>query len=63
MIYSVDLGSAEQQDLIVKAVSIVDGKTLHMWAILDPQPSDTSAGTGTTYKVYASNYRDGIFDH
>lgn len=50
---------AEQPDLTVNAVTI-GGTTLHMWTIIDPQSSDAS---GTTYKVYASNYRDKIFDH
>jgi LEA14-like dessication related protein len=55
-------GSAEQPDLSVNAVSIGDGKTLHMWTIIDLQPSSASA-TRMTYKVYASNYKDWIFDH
>lgn len=31
-----------------------------MWTIIDPQPADSS---GTTYKVYASNYQNLVFDH
>ena len=31
-----------------------------MWTIIDPLSSDSS---GTTYKVYASNHQDRVFDH
>jgi dipeptidyl aminopeptidase/acylaminoacyl peptidase len=56
-------GTEEQQhDLTVNAFSLDDNRTLHMWTIVDPQSSDALAGT-TTYKVYASNYKDRVFDH
>lgn len=53
-------GTEEQPGLIVNAVSLDGNKTLYMWTIIDPQASDAS---GTTYKVYASNYKDRMFDH
>jgi hypothetical protein len=31
-----------------------------MWTIIDPQSGDAS---GTTYKLYASNYKDRVFNH
>jgi DNA-binding beta-propeller fold protein YncE len=51
-------GAEERPDLTVNAVSL-DGKTLGMWAIIDPQSTDES---GTTFKVYVHNYQDRIFD-
>lgn len=57
-------GTAEQPDLTVNALSIDANKTLHMWTIIDPQSTTNSSGTtATTYKVYASNYLDRVFDH
>ena len=53
-------GTEEQPDLTVNAVSLDGSRTLHMWTIIDPQSSDAN---GTTYKVYASNYKDRVFDH
>lgn len=53
-------GTAEQPDLTVNAVSLDGSRTLHMWTIIDPQSTDAN---GTTYKVYASNYKDRVFDH
>lgn len=52
-------GTEEQPDLTVNAVTF-DGSNLRMWTIIDPQSSDES---GTTYKVYASNYKNRVFDH
>lgn len=55
-------GAGQKPDLTVKAISLDDGsRMLHMWTIVDPQPS-TASGTAT-YKVYASNYKDRTFDH
>lgn len=53
-------GTEEQPDLTLNALSNDGSKNLHMWAIIDPQSSDES---GTSYKVYASNYKDRVFDH
>ena len=53
-------GTEGQPDLTVNATSLDGSKTLHMWTIIDPQSTDTS---GTTYKLYASNYKDRVFDH
>lgn len=53
-------GTTEQPDLTVNATSIDGTKTLHMWTIIDPLSTNSS---GTTYKVYASNYLDRVFDH
>jgi hypothetical protein len=53
-------GADEQPDLTVNATTLDGSRTLHMWTIIDPQSRDES---GTTYKVYASNYKDRIFDH
>ena len=38
----------------------VGSKMLHMWMIIDPQSTGPS---GTIYKLYASNYKDRVFDH
>jgi Asp-tRNA(Asn)/Glu-tRNA(Gln) amidotransferase A subunit family amidase len=55
-------GTTEQQpDLTVKATTLDGSRSLRMWIVIDPQSSDASAGT--TYKVYANNYRDRQFDH
>jgi hypothetical protein len=53
-------GAQEEPDLTVQAQSVDGSKTLHMWTIIDPQSSND---TSTTYKVYASNYKDRVFDH
>ena len=54
-------GTVEQPDMTINALSLDGSKTLHMWAIIDPQSSDES---GTTYKVYATNgYQNLTFDH
>lgn len=53
-------GTEEQPDLTVNAVSAEGGKALHMWTIIDPQES--SDASGMTYKVYASNYQDRVFE-
>jgi Tol biopolymer transport system component len=53
-------GTEEQPDLTVNATSIDGSKVLHMWTIIDPQTTNSS---GTSYKVYASNYKDRLFDH
>lgn len=53
-------GLEEQHDLTVNATTLDGIRLLHMWTIIDPQSSDES---GTTYKVYASNYKDRVFDH
>ena len=53
-------GAGGQPDLTVNAVSLDGNRTLHMWTIIDPLSSGSS---GTTYKVYASNYQDRVFDH
>jgi hypothetical protein len=53
-------GTAEQPDLTVNAVTVHGNKTLHMWTVIDPQSTDPLT---TTYKVYASNYKDLVFDH
>ncbi len=52
-------GTEEQPDLTVHALT-TDNQTLHMYSIIDPQFSNSS---GTTYKVYAGNYQDKVFDH
>lgn len=52
-------GTEEQPDLTVHAFSITGNQTLHMYSIINPQSSNS---TGTTYKVYAGNYQDKIFD-
>lgn len=52
-------GTEEQPDLTVNALTVGGNKTLHMWTIIDPQSTDAS---GTTYKLYASNYKDRVFD-
>jgi hypothetical protein len=52
-------GTEEQPNLTVHALT-TDNQTLHMYSIIDPQSSNSS---GTTYKVYAGNYQDKIFDH
>lgn len=54
------IGTEEQPDLTVNAMTLDGSKSLRMWTIIDPQSSDES---GTTYKVYASNYKDRVFDH
>ncbi|MGI0021100.1 MAG: hypothetical protein ACREAY_11580 [Nitrososphaera sp.] len=51
-------GTEEQPDLTVHALT-TGNQTLHMYAIIDPQSSNSS---GTTYKVYAGNYQDKVFD-
>jgi hypothetical protein len=53
-------GTEEQPDLTVNAVSLDGNKTLHMWTVIDPQTTDAPI---TTYKVYASNYQNIVFDH
>ena len=53
-------GTEQQPDLTVNAVSLDGNKTLHMWTVIDPQTTDASS---TTYKVYASNYQNIVFDH
>lgn len=53
-------GTPEQPDLTVNATTLDGSRTLHMWIIIDPQSSNA---TGTTYKVYASNYKDRVFNH
>lgn len=54
-------GTAEQPDLTVNAKSLDGNQTLHMWAIIDPQFTNSS---GTTYKIYATNgYQNLTFDH
>lgn len=54
-------GSEEQPDLTVNAVTTEGSKALNMWAIIDPESSNSS---GTTYRVYATNgYQDKVFDH
>jgi hypothetical protein len=53
-------GTVQQPDLTVNAISLDGNTTLHMWTIIDPQSSEASR---TTYKVYASNYKDRVFDH
>lgn len=50
----------KQPNLTVNATTLGDSRTLHMWAIIDPQSTNSS---GTTYKVYAGNYQDIVFDH
>ncbi len=51
-------GTEEQPDLTVHALN-TGNQTLHMYAIIDPQSSNSS---GTTYKVYTGNYQDNVFD-
>jgi hypothetical protein len=51
-------GTEEQPDLTVKAATL-GNQTLHMYAIIDPQSSNSS---GTTYKVYTGNYQGNVFD-
>ena len=53
-------GTEEQPDLTVNAMTLDGSRSLRMWTIIDPQSADES---GTTYKVYASNYKDRVFDH
>jgi hypothetical protein len=52
-------GATGQAALTVNAIS-VDGKVLHMWTVIDPQSTDSQE---ITYKVYASDYQEMIFDH
>lgn len=51
-------GTEEQPDLTVHALT-TGNQTLHMYAIIDPQSTNSS---GTTYKVYTGNYQDNVFD-
>ncbi|MGI0005939.1 MAG: hypothetical protein ACREAO_09795, partial [Nitrososphaera sp.] len=51
-------GTEEQPDLTVHSLT-TGNQTLHMYAIIDPQSSNSS---GTTYKVYTGNYQDNVFD-
>lgn len=53
-------GTQEQPELTVNAATIEVNKTLYMWTVIDPR---STSPAGTTYKVYAGNYKDGIFDH
>lgn len=53
-------GTEEHPSLRVNATSLDGSKTLRMWTIIDPQFTNSS---GTTYKIYASNYQDRVFDH
>lgn len=53
-------GTTEQADLTVNAHSLDGNRTLNMWFIIDPQSTDAN---GMTYRVYASNYKDRVFDH
>jgi hypothetical protein len=53
-------GTEEQPDLTVHALATDNQTALHMYSIIDPQSSNSS---GTTYKVYAGNYQDKVFDH
>lgn len=54
-------GTEEQPDLTVNAVAAGSNNTLHMWTVIDPQTSN--AAGSTTYKVYAGNYQNIVFDH
>lgn len=63
-------GQPQQPSLTVQATTL-DGsnKSLRMWIIITPLPqaSNDGGGSGTpatsTYKIYASDYRDRQFDH
>jgi hypothetical protein len=56
-------GSEQQPDLHVNAVTIEGNEALQMYAIIDPQPSSSGGASETTYKVYAGDYQDKLFDH
>lgn len=48
------------QDLTVNATTLDGSKVLHMWTIIDPQSTDAQ---NRTFKIYAGNYQNLIFDH
>lgn len=48
--------------LAVNVVDVTVGQILHMWTIIDPNLTE-SPKEATTYKVYAGNYGDIVFDH
>ena len=59
-------GTGNQSSLTIKATLLEGGEELHMWSIISPQavdPSSSANSNSTTYKLYASNFGDHIFDH
>ena len=53
-------GTPEQPDLTVNALSLDGTRNLHRYAIIDAQSISASS---TTYKVYAGDYQNIVFDH
>lgn len=54
------IGTSEQPDLTVEALSLADGHSLRMWTHVTAGPTTAE---GTQYAVTVHNYQDRVFDH